>query len=102
MFFCDLLLRREETNKTCRYRMLHQFRHDLHNISHHLLLRREELVKQMSVDIESSSKPRKLIRQESIHGLENEQNLLSPRVEGRIYILTEEVSASLNILVFLV
>ncbi|XP_059158773.1 mannosylglucosyl-3-phosphoglycerate phosphatase-like [Physella acuta] len=54
------------------------------------LKRREEMVKQMSVDIECSTKPRKLIRQESIHGLENEQNFLSPRVEGRIYILTEE------------
>lgn len=65
----------------------------------HLFLfghRREEFVRQMSVDA-NSKRHAKLIRQESIQGLEAEQNLLAPNVEGRIYILTEEV---FNVTVF--
>ncbi|KAH9515746.1 hypothetical protein Btru_011888 [Bulinus truncatus] len=54
------------------------------------LKRRDELVKQLSIDLEKADQPKKLIRQESIHGLESELNFLSPRVEGRIYFLTEE------------
>ncbi|KAK0061775.1 mannosylglucosyl-3-phosphoglycerate phosphatase [Biomphalaria pfeifferi] len=54
------------------------------------LKRRDEMVKQLSIDLEKCDQPRKLIRQESIQGMESELNLLAPRVEGRIYFLTEE------------
>ncbi|CAL1547871.1 unnamed protein product [Lymnaea stagnalis] len=54
------------------------------------LKKREEFIKQLSMDADNSNRPRKLIRQESIHGLESEQCFLTPRVEGRIYILDEE------------
>ncbi|CAG5129813.1 unnamed protein product [Candidula unifasciata] len=53
------------------------------------LKRREEFIRQLSVD-NSKKKLNKLVRQESIQGLEAEQCYLTPRVEGRIYILTEE------------
>ncbi|BFZ13573.1 hypothetical protein BsWGS_16611 [Bradybaena similaris] len=53
------------------------------------LKRREEFIRQHSVD-NSKKKLNKLVRQESIQVLESEQCFLTPRVEGRIYILTEE------------
>ncbi|XP_005099801.1 mannosylglucosyl-3-phosphoglycerate phosphatase [Aplysia californica] len=54
------------------------------------LTKREDVLKQISVPEPERRDSLRLVRQESIHGLEQEQNFLSPRVEGRIYILSEE------------
>lgn len=40
------------------------------------------------------AKPRHLVRQESIHELENELSHLAPTVEGRIFMLDDIVSIS--------
>lgn len=41
--------------------------------------------------VEHPDRPHHLVRQESIHDAEAESSYLSPHVEGRIFILTEEV-----------
>lgn len=56
--------------------------------------RKDTLVRQASFD--ETGSPRRLTRvqrQESIHDAEEEFSLLCPRVEGRIYILSEEAMA---------
>ena len=57
--------------------------------------RRDDLLKMLHANPqlhqEEDEAPRRLVRQESVHCLEMEQNFLAPRVDGRIYFLTEEV-----------
>ncbi|KAK3703755.1 hypothetical protein RRG08_040940 [Elysia crispata] len=57
------------------------------------LTMRDDLLKMLHANSEieeEENHPKRLVRQESIHCLEMEQNFLAPRVDGRIYILTEE------------
>ncbi|GFS14998.1 5'-Nucleotidase [Elysia marginata] len=57
------------------------------------LTMREDLMKMLHANNEIDEEedtPKRLVRQESIHCLEMEQSFLSPKIDGRIYILTEE------------
>ncbi|PVD21258.1 hypothetical protein C0Q70_19429 [Pomacea canaliculata] len=58
------------------------------------VIMKDRLVRQASV--EHPDRPHHLVRQESIHDAEAESSYLSPHVEGRIFILTEETCEAMQ------
>ena len=57
-------------------------------------------MKQASID--NPDKPRRLVRQESIHDAEAESSFLCPRVEGRIFILSDEVGIIMIVMIIII